>query len=439
MDASSLPRSVALVQARAWADQKRWEKVAELIPRLLAENPEALEAYSLATRARINRGEHARAQKLAAECVRLGPTSADAQYLAAVAAHNSGNLPQSQKHLDAALALAPTWAALHQFQGRLHLRKKKQTQAVAALQRAKALAPENPEIAGELIRVESSGRHFPAELLETTRRYEEALALDPDNPQLHLNLGLHLLNLQADYDQARDCLSVALRHNPANLAVRRAYLRALRHTDPFVRRLCAPLRLGQRLLRILQQRISNPKQALIILVIAFPMAVVAAVSILIFGLVCWLPAVLYSYLTLTDFRAQATGRRPGAGPRWQWSRWPIQAQTGVKVFLVLLPWILLGLMCWRIEIMVGLFLLVFVLAWLNVAWEAGKWVINIWRERRQAPQLKTAGRVAVFLLSAGGLVALLVINWELVFIMMFMASYLVGPWALRKWSRNLFQ
>ncbi len=439
MDASSLPRSVALVQAQAWADQKRWEKVAELIPRLLAENSEKLEAYGLATRARINSGEHAKAWKLAAECVRLGPDNADAQYLAAVAAHNVGKLQESQDHLDTALVLAPSWAALHQFQASLYLRKKKQTQAVAAIQRAKALAPENPEIAGELIRLESSGCHFPAEVLATTRRYEEALALDPDNPQLHLNLGTHLLNLQADYERARDCLGVALRHNPANLAVRRAYLHALHHTDPFVRRLCAPLWLGQRLLRILHQRISTVKQALIILVLAFPLLVAATLSIVYFSILCWLPAVLYSYLTLTDFRAQSTGARPGAGPGWRWSRCPGWVRHGTKVFLVSLPWLLIGLICWRSEILIILILSFFAMAWMDLAWQSGKWIWRAWADRRWEPGPKTAGRMTIIIFFTSLVAVLLVVDWKIVLGFMFVSSYMVVPWALKKWSRNLFQ
>ena len=113
MEASLPPRSPALAQARAWADQKRWDRVLALTPELLAQNPELLEAHKLATRASINCGQHREANKMAKTCVQMGPNNADAHYLAAVAASNVGLLSIAHQHIKTALNLEPNWSTLH--------------------------------------------------------------------------------------------------------------------------------------------------------------------------------------------------------------------------------------------------------------------------------------------------------------------------------------
>ena len=133
----------------------------------------------------------------------------------------------------------------------MYLRRKHTEKALAALREARRLAPENAEIYGELIQLESTGNFLPEEVNATTQRYEDALALDPGNIALNFKFGQHLLNLVGDYPRALQCLGTALRANPGNLNYRRAYFLALRHTDPVYRCLNAPCRWAEAVRRIL--------------------------------------------------------------------------------------------------------------------------------------------------------------------------------------------
>jgi tetratricopeptide (TPR) repeat protein len=437
MDGLHPPRSAALVQARAWADQGRWDRVLPLVPTLLAENPDELRAYTLATRAYINMAEHRTAQKFAQTCVRLGPNSADAHYLATVAAHNVGKLAQAQQHLNTALALSPNWATLHQFQARLHLRAQRNKPALAALRQAQKLAPENPEIAGDLVQLESAGHFLPSEVRETTRRFEETLALDPENPKLHLKLGQHLHDLEGDSPRALGHLATALRAKPGDPAIRRAYLAALRQTDPLIRALCAPRRVAQRFVRVLHQHPASTRQGIVLALLAVPLGVAAIFCFLIYLLFCWLPALIYAQLTLTDFRARSIGQAPGKFSLWSWSKLPARLRQIVVVLLVALPWILIGLICWHLEVLIGLFFLLMFASWLDFGWSAICWMRKIWKERADGALWPALWRTGFVVMTVGVFLALLFIDWEIPFVLVSLLSYAVIPRALRNWNRNL--
>jgi len=412
MDRSSLPRSVALVQARAWADQMRWDRVVALIPQLLAENPENLEAYLLATRASINTSQHPSAKKLSEVCLRLGPNNADAHYLAAVAADNMGQLALAQQHLTTALALNPNWAGLHQYEARLYSRMGYTEMARQSLLKAKSLAPNNAEIAGQLVDLESKALSLPREVKETTLRYEDALKLDPENTELNFKLGQHLLELECDYPRATQFLSVALRRQPNNEAYRNAYLMALRHSDPFIRKLFAPLRFAQFMDRLLQRKYPYPPRAkvgkqtftrfyhsgtryfsanpedILWLLMAIPMMMVWLMSSLIFAWACWFPALIYGRLTLTDFRAQSIGQSPNDKARFAWSFWPGWLRWVTMLFLVALPWIFTFLILWRIKVLGFLMGGVVGLGLLDMAMTLIKWTIMGWKLHQPGSSLR---------------------------------------------------
>jgi tetratricopeptide (TPR) repeat protein len=439
MDPSSLPRSVALVQARAWADQKRWDRVVALIPQLLAENPENLEAYLLATRSSINTSQHLSAKKLSEECLRLGPNNADAHYLAAVAADNVGQLALAQQYLTAALALHPTWAALHQYEARLYTRMGYTGMARQSLLKAKSLAPNNAEIAGQLVDLESKALSLPREVKQTTQRYEDALKLDPENTELHFKLGQHLLELECDYPRATQILAVALRRQPNNEAYRNAYLMALRHSDPFIRKLFAPLRCAQFMDRLLQRRYPYPPRTkvgkqtytrfyhtgtrqystkleeIFWLLMAIPMMMVWLMSSLIFAWACWFPALIYGRLTLTDFRAQSIGQTPNDNSRHTWSFWPGWLRWVTMLFLVALPWIFTFLILWRIKVLGFLMGGVVGLGLLDMAMALIKWTIMGWKlhqlgASRRFPLTATFYALCYLAILAGLLVVLFRFN-----------------------------
>lgn len=88
-------------------------------------------------------------------------------------------------------------------------------QAVPVLERASQLAPDNPMVwtnlaAAYLGRLETSG---PQQQLQAIRAYEQALAIDPQAPNIDYNLGL-IYQDRRDWSQARRHFQRALQVNP---------------------------------------------------------------------------------------------------------------------------------------------------------------------------------------------------------------------------------
>jgi len=432
MDASSVPRSVALVQARAWTDQKRWDRVVELIPKLLAENPEVLEAYLLAARAHINAGNHRMAQRLSQECVRLGPNNVEARYLAAFAT----NTRLANKHLKAALALNPTWAPLHQLQAHFYLVAQQRDKALESLRLAKQLAPGNADISGELVQLESTGRYLPSEVRKTTQQYKEALMLDPDNANLHYKLGKHLLNLEDDFVGALQSLTVALRSDATNKTYQQAYLRALRRTDPFIKALLTPYLWAQFFDRLIHRKHTSKREETLFGILAIPMFLLWLTCIVLFLIFFTLPVMIYARLTLAEFRAQSISLMPGDQPGWSWSRWPQYWRYLTMALLFALPWTLVGLSIWHVEIMLGVALLMLVVAIIDTARCIGQWVGQGWRERhRPLGILKAFFRVLVPVGSIGAMLGLSFYDKDTFMIWLIFWAILIVPFTLYRWHR----
>ncbi len=398
------PQAAILASARLWATQKRWDRVVELTPSLLAANPENLAAYALATRACINTKNHAQAWELAQMGVQLGAQNADAHYLCAIAALNLEKIRAANQHLRTALELAPHWAELHRLQARLLLRRKAGKEALQSLRQAKQLAPTNAEITGELVELEAAGRASGADLREITLRYEEALALEPENAGLHYKLGLHLLRMEADYPPALQHLRSSLQADPRNRATRQAYLEALRYGDPFFRALYAPRRLARRCVQLLDDRHMGFFRALAMLALAPLLVTLSVLSAVFFLLFCWIPALVYGALTLTDFRAVAAGQPAGAFSRWSWSAQPRGVRVALLALVITSPWLLLAVLYWRSGLWFWLLAGLVVASWIDVGWRLARLVYQAGKSRKgfRRPVIGTLAA----LLALGGMLRL---------------------------------
>jgi Flp pilus assembly protein TadD len=437
MDAASVPRSVALVQARAWTEQKRWDKVVALIPQLLAENPNQLNAYLLATRAQINAGNPKMGMKLASECIRLGPNNVDAYYMAAVAAKNLGLMFGAQKHLSVALALNPNWAPLHRLQAHIHLAMQREDRALESLRLAKMLKPESPEITGELVQLESIGLCLPSEARETTRQYQEALALDPNNPTLHFKLGLHLLDFEGDYSSALQNLTTALNSSPGNVIYQQAYLRALRHTDPLFRFLDRPNRLAKQLYRLALRKHNSTREKAAWLPLIIPMWVLGTASFMVYSFCCWIPALLYGRLSLKTFLERANIQTFEKNRLWQWSLWRTWLYGLIKAVLAALPLILFALIIWHAKVVLLLVGGVFVSILFDTAWLLGKWVRQGWDLRhRQRGSIIAILRFAAALVPLGVLIWIAVYDWPIALMLIIYCGILLTPATIIRWNRG---
>src|SRR5262245_25526382 len=112
----------------------------------------------------------------------------------------AGRLYPAELAAREAIARAPELADAHRLLGQILLRRKKPDQAVAAFERAAALAPEDPALDRDL----GTARFEAGDFAGARDAFRRTLARDPDDAAVRLQLGRSELELGRPDDAARE-------------------------------------------------------------------------------------------------------------------------------------------------------------------------------------------------------------------------------------------
>ncbi len=164
----------------------------------------------------------------------LAPDTPDPWYFQALADHHAGDTDAAIAALRRACALAPEredmtgrLALLHQQRGQDHLRRFRQSLALADFQRAVALSPAEAEPAFLLATALLDSNRFDA----AAAMYHRALSLAPAEGFALHNLGI-TLSRSGRTDEALAVLRRAARLDPGHVTVRDALVQVLERRDP---------------------------------------------------------------------------------------------------------------------------------------------------------------------------------------------------------------
>lgn len=364
-----------------------------------------------------------RALETAREWLSADPENPRAHFVAGQSLINLKRYPEAETHLAKVLAAEPENALAHRFMSIIHFQQKRFKAANDSIQKALSLDPEDPYNWYRLawIRYRSgdlgSARKYAEKARELAPRdadiinllamctpknqagnslrlqqYQEALELEPENPQVHNNLGVYYLNADKNYAKAEECFRRALFFDPSLNVARSNLFITIKHRDTVYRVLCAPK-------DFIFQVFALARRNRLLYFLTLPLWLVA-VRFLFGGLALWFMLVwptvkVYEYLTIGDIRARAGELGAKRGGIFGYRRWPLRARLSIFAVLLCLFWGTIAALAFRSAEDVGIFLgftvaggLLIVLAlWVRVKWKRGFFRYRPRRSSKQIDQL----------------------------------------------------
>ncbi len=200
--------------------------------------------------------------------------------------------------------------------------------------KARELAPRDADVVNLLALC------APAELgVMRLRQYEEALELEPENPQVHNNIGAYHINVTKDFEKAEECLRRALFFDPSLKMARRNLFLVLKQRDKVYRFLCQP---RDWMLQGFGYMRKQRKENFLIYVVLIPIWLLAF-RFLIGGLILWCLLVwpmvkVYEFLTIGDIRHNAGEVGSRRGGFLGYRKWPVTVRLGIFGACLLLFW-----------------------------------------------------------------------------------------------------
>lgn len=179
----------------------------------------------------------------------------------------------------------------------------------------------------------------PKSAVEKIRRYEEALALDPENANIHNNMGSQYLNVLKDFAKAEECYRRALFFEPSSKLFRNNLLTTVKHRDWVYRALCAPKLF---IFRIIGNFQSLQKKSILLFILLIPIWLIFF-RVVLGGLIWWFLLVwpvmkVYEYLTIGDMLARMGELGAKKGGFLGYRQWPLKLRVSIFAFFLLLFW-----------------------------------------------------------------------------------------------------
>lgn len=352
---------------------RQWDRALETAREWLAAEPENPRAHFAAGQSLINLKRYPEAEPHLAKTLASEPENATAHRFMSIVLFHRQRFKAADEAIQKALSLDPNdaynWYHLAWMlykHGRLVL-------ARTYAEKARALAPRDSDIVNLLALC--TPKNEESNWLRR-RQYEEALALEPENSQVHNNLGVYYLESEKDYAQAEACFRRALFFDPALQVSRANLFITLKHRDTVYRVLCAPR-------DFICQVLGLARRHRLLYFVTLPLWLIA-IRFLLGGLALWFLLVwptlkVYEYLTIGDIRAQAGELGARRGGFLGYRRWPLRTRLAIFILVLVVFWGGLAGLAWRdpahASVVLGLAiaagLLIWLALWLRAKWKQG--------------------------------------------------------------------
>lgn len=214
----------------------RWDRVLELGPQVLEDDPDDGFAHQMLTLAAIHTGDLDRADHHSQAALRLEPDAALPHQLRARYHRARNRLLDAKRCLLVALEREPRSASVWEEYAWNCYSRGDTRAAKKAAQTARSLDPENADLEN-LETTIASALDSPERLtaFETIEAYQHALRTDPNNPAILHNIGLTYLDDLDDGKNAIPWLRQAAALDPTEPRHQRALRRAVTRHDPVLR------------------------------------------------------------------------------------------------------------------------------------------------------------------------------------------------------------
>ena len=122
------------------------------------------------------------------------------------------------KHAEMALEVFPNQGVIHYFNGLAHLQKRNYDEAIFSFEQARKLSSKNVKLAGDANAMLGDAYNAVKMYDKSNQAYEQALALDPNNPNVLNNYSYFLALRKEDLEKAEKMSALLIKNNPDNTA-----------------------------------------------------------------------------------------------------------------------------------------------------------------------------------------------------------------------------
>lgn len=302
----------------------QWERTLSTAQEWLETEPENASAHIAAGQALMNLDRHPEAEAHLRRALASRPDSSTAHRFLSIVLFYARRFKQADEEAKTALSLAPNDHYNWYHLAWMFYRQGDKVSATKYLEKARELAPRDADVINLL--AVCTPLDSPLKL----RQYEEALALEPENAQIHSNIGAYYLNASRDYEKAGECFRRALFFDPHLKMARENLFLTLKHRDKVYRALRAPRDWVMEGFRF--ARAARSKSILLYLVLIPLWALLF--RFLIAGLALWCLLVwpmikVYEFLTIGDIRHQAGEVGSRRGGFLGYRKWPIHVRLAI--------------------------------------------------------------------------------------------------------------
>jgi tetratricopeptide (TPR) repeat protein len=306
----------------------QWDRALETAREWLAVDPENSRAHMAAGQALLNLKRYAEADPHLRRALAGEPNNSAAHRFMSIAHFHANRFKEADEEVQTAISLSPedhyNWYHL----AWMFYRQGDKVSARKYVERARELDPRDADVVNLLALCAPSDKASAALRL---RQYEEALALDPENAQVHNNIGAYHLNVTRNFQLAEEWFRRALFFDPSLKTARRNLFLTIKHRDKVYRVLCAP---RDWLLQVFgfmgRTRKSNPALYILALIPVWIFAFRYFIAgLMLWCLLVWPMVKVYEFLTIGDLRHHAGEVGSRRGGFLGYRKWPVNVRMGI--------------------------------------------------------------------------------------------------------------
>ena len=326
-------------------ESRQWDRALETAQEWLSREPRGGRAHLAAGQALLNLGRPAEAEHHLAQALAQNPDSDLALRFMSIAQFRQKRFREADDSINKALSLNPE-GAFHWFHlADMFFQQGDLASAKKYAKRARDLAPQNADILGLLARCE------PTDDDSRLWKYRQALELDPENAEIHNNIGVYYLNSKADYERAEEYFRRALFFEPTLKVARSNLFITVRHSDAVYRALCGPKDIFLRWLHIGREECQRSIPFYLPpLFIARQLCWMLASQLALAGLILWAmwfwPLVkVYEFIMVGDIRARTGEIGSRRGGFLNYRKWPPRLRLAIFAVVLVSFWGGLAYLC----------------------------------------------------------------------------------------------
>jgi tetratricopeptide (TPR) repeat protein len=331
------------IMAQRFMSSKQWDRSLAASLEWLAKEPENLRAHRIAAQSLINLERTDEAEKHLVKVLAGNPADGFAHRLMSMVYFSRGAFQAADESIRKAISLNPTDAYHWHQLAHMSYRQGDLVTAKKCAERARELNPRDANILNLVILCEPNSQSTTAKKIH---QYQEALALDPENANLHNNLGAQYLDHLKDYAKAEECFRLALFFDPSSKTFRKNLFVTVKKRDLIYRVLCTP---KDWLFQAWNFLALTRKKNILLYILLIPVWLLTFRFIL-GGLILWFALVwpltkVYEYLTIGDIRAQAGELGVRRGGFLGYRQWPVKVRLSIFAFVLIAFWGAVAFFC----------------------------------------------------------------------------------------------